>query len=304
MLDHDNQKIIDILSQMEFPSLATTTPEEYRRSMAPPNGSKQPVAQVTDTVISAVNNAELALRIYRPSEDNRLLPAVVYFHGGGFVVGDIDSHDSICRALANLAQAVIISVDYRLAPEHKFPAATEDGYQALQWVYDNHLPLAIDSDRISLAGDSAGANLATVTALLSRDRQGPKVQQQLLLYPCLDPSCQRPSFDEFGEGYFLGTEQMQWFWQHYLDDVEQQSQQPYVNPLFANLSGLPPATLITAGCDPLRDEGADYGKALSQAGVAVDYQCVEGQIHGFCSFIGILRQAQPAIEKLAAAINR
>jgi acetyl esterase len=303
MLDKDNQKVIDMLSQMAFPSLDTTTPQEYRRLMNPPNGKKQTVATVTDTVINGQNNA-LSLRLYRPVVDDRKLAAVIYFHGGGFVVGDIDSHDSICRALANLSGAMIISVDYRLAPEHKFPAATEDGLQALQWVFDHSQELAIDSTNISLAGDSAGANLATVTALLSRDRSGPAVKQQLLLYPCLDPSCQRPSFTEFGEGYFLGRDQMQWFWQHYLDDVEQQTTTAYVNPLFANLSGLPPTTLIIAGCDPLRDEGADYGAALEKAGVGVDFHCVEGQIHGFCSFIGLLPQAKLTLQKLATAINR
>ncbi len=297
MLDPQTQGLLDFINRQPTPSPADVPLETLRATMVVPQAEVEAVAGVSERVVSGGDKQPMRLRIYRPQHSGEaLLPAIVYLHGGGFVLCSLDTHDNICRALCNSAGAVVVSVDYRLAPEQPFPAAPEDGYQALLWLHDQAAELGVDAQAITVAGDSAGANLAAVLCLMSRDRSGPAIHRQLLLYPALDANCDSSSMAEFAEGYLLSREQMLWFWQQYLPPSHRQS--PYAQPQLAQLSGLPPAIVITAECDPLRDEGAAYAEALRQAGNRVDYRCVGGQIHGFCSYMDVLPQGRPTLESL------
>jgi acetyl esterase len=242
---------------------------------------------------------DIPLRLYA-SERGGLRPALVYFHGGGFVFGNLDTHDAVCRALAKESGAVVVSVDYRLSPESKFPAAVDDSYAATVWVAANAERLGIDKNRIAVGGDSAGGNLATVIAMRCRNAGGPKLAAQVLLYPVTDSSSHETgSHREFAEGYFLTTAGMEWFTSLYLASADQKHH-PEVSPLLASdLSGLPPALVITAEFDPLRDEGEAYGKRLEQAGVPVTITRYPGMIHGFVSMRGVLEGGRQAIQEAA-----
>jgi acetyl esterase len=242
---------------------------------------------------------DIPLRLYA-SEHGGLRPVLVYFHGGGFVFGNLDTHDAVCRALAKESGAVVVSVDYRLSPEHKFPAAVDDSYAATVWIAANAEKLGIDARHIAVGGDSAGGNLATVVAMRCRDAGGPKLAAQVLIYPVTDSSSlETGSHREFGEGYFLTSAGMEWFTSHYLVSDDQKSH-PEVSPLLApNLSGLPPALIITAEFDPLRDEGEAYAKRLQEAGVPVTISRYPGMIHGFVSMRGVLAGGRQAIQEAA-----
>jgi acetyl esterase len=206
---------------------------------------------------------------------------LVFFHGGGWVLGDLESHDGLCRMLTNQAGSITVSVDYRLAPEAKFPAAAEDCYAATKWAAANASAIGADASCVAIAGDSAGGNLAAVVALIARDRGGPALAFQLLVYPAIDPASDAPSQKENAQGYLLTNADMIWFWGHYLGGA-QDAANPYANPLKAKwLGGLPPAMVITAGFDPLRDEGEDYAAALKKAGVPTLLKRYDGAIHGF-----------------------
>src|SRR5438093_13283858 len=211
---------------------------------------------------------EIPVRVYTP-EGRAPFPVLVYFHGGGWVIGSLETHDGICRHLANAAGAVVVSVDYRLAPEHPFPASGEDAYAATRWAADNAASFGGDPRRVAVGGDSAGGNLAAVVSLMARDRGGPPLVFQLLVYPVTDFSFDTPSYSENAEGYLLSAESMRWFWGHYLADPAD-GKHPHASPLQAeNVRGLPPALVITAEYDPLRDEGEAYAARLKQAGVPV-----------------------------------
>jgi acetyl esterase len=245
---------------------------------------------------------EIAVRIYRPASPTPL-PVVTYFHGGGWVVGDLDSHDNVCRALARRTPCVVVSVDYRLAPEHKFPAATEDCFAATRWVADNAAALGGDPNRLSVGGDSAGGNLSAVVALMTRDRGGPALRHQLLVYPVTDARCDSPSYTDNRTGYFLTAVMMQWFWNHYLR-TPADGADPLASPLrAASLDGLPPALVITAEFDPLRDEGEAYGARLQAAGVNATVTRYNGVVHGFFGMTTVFNQAGPALDQAAAAIR-
>ena len=230
-------------------------------------------------------------------------PILVFFHGGGFVIGDLDSMDAPCRALANRAGCLVVSVDYRRAPEHKFPTATEDCYAAVRWVAENAASLNGDSARIAVGGDSAGGNLAAVVALMARDRGGPPLRYQLLIYPATNHDFTTASCQENAEGYFLTTADSRWFWSQYLRD-ENDAANPYASPLRAeDLSGLPPALIITAEYDPLRDEGEAYAERLRQAGVAAEAKRYDGMIHGFFQMGAVIDRGKQAIEDAAQALR-
>jgi acetyl esterase len=252
---------------------------------------------------------ELALRLYRGlgTAAETPLPAVVYFHGGGWVVGDLETHDVVCRQLANAAKCVLIAVDYRLAPEHKFPAAVDDSLAAVRWVAAHAGELGVDAARIAVAGDSAGANLATVTAIALRDQPlsgDPQLAMQLLAYPVTDLGMETPSYLADTARYMLTRDDMLWYRGHYLRS-EADIADWRASPLrAADLSGLPPAYLLTAGFDPLLDEGRAYAGALRAAGVDVTYECFEGQIHGFLLMGGALAASQHAIYRLAQGLTR
>lgn len=264
-------------------------------------GDPRQVAEVRD-LAAPRPGGEIPLRLYRPQADGTL-PVVVFFHGGGWVLGSLNTHDGLCRALANAAGCAVISVDYRLAPEHKFPAATDDAYTATAWIAHEAGQLRLDGTRLAVAGDSAGGNLAAATALRARDQDGPPLRLQLLLYPATDCYFETPSYEEFAEHYMLTRDAMFWFWQQYLPS-EEHADEPYAAPARADdLANLPPAMVITAECDPLRDEGEAYADQLHAAGVTVMATRYDGMIHGFVRRLGAFDQAQIALNQMAAALR-
>jgi acetyl esterase len=245
----------------------------------------------------------IPVRVYTPAGGGRK-PGLVYIHGGGFVVCSLDSHDATCRELAVGADCVVVSVDYRLAPEAKFPAAPEDCYAATAWVAREAQALDIDPTRIAVAGDSAGGNLAAVVALMCRDRGGPSLVHQLLIYPVTDHRCDTPSYTENGEGYFLTANMMRWFWHHYLES-EKDGEHPLASPIRAeDLSGLPSATVLTAQYDPLRDEGRAYAERLEKAGVSTRYTNYPGVFHGFFGMTEQIPRARTAVDESCAALRQ
>ena len=246
---------------------------------------------------------KIPVRVYTPAGDGEK-PGLVYFHGGGFVVCDLDSHDATCRELANGADCIVVSVDYRLAPEAKFPAAPEDCYAATKWVAEHASHLGIDADRIAVAGDSAGGNLAAVVALMCRDRSGPTLTHQLLIYPVTDNRFDTTSYKENGEGYFLSAEMMRWFWYHYLES-ESDGESALASPLrAADLSRLPSATVLTAEYDPLHDEGRAYAERLQKAGVKTKYTDYPGVFHGFFGMTAQIPRARQAVDEACEALRK
>jgi acetyl esterase len=243
----------------------------------------------------------IKVRVYTPqvSQEQASLPVLVWYHGGGFVIGDLDSHDSACRALANQTECLVVAVDYRLAPEHKFPGAVEDCEAALQWVAAHATELGGDPGRIAVGGDSAGGNLAAVVALLAREKGGPKLCFQLLIYPCVAPEPETPSHHQFAEGYLLTRKTITWFFKQYLRSSKDTLDPRYAPLEEKDLSSLPPSLVIVAGFDPLRDEGVDYAKALIDAGNKVTLSNYEGMIHGFYLMGGMIDKANQAIEESA-----
>jgi acetyl esterase/lipase len=230
-------------------------------------------------------------------------PLIVYFHGGGWVIGDLDTHDSVCRFLAANAAAAVLSVGYRLAPEHPFPAAVEDAFAAFRWAAAENARLGVDPGRIAVAGDSAGGNLAAAVALLARDGEGPSPAMQVLIYPVTDAVGGQRSRGTFADGFLLTKTDMDWFEGHYLP-ADTDKADPRVSVLrAADLSGLPPAYVTTAGFDPLRDEGEDYAARMREAGVSVALRRHPGLIHGFAHMTEVSRTARAAMHELAGAIR-
>ncbi len=245
---------------------------------------------------------EIAVRIYNPGGKTSL-PALVYFHGGGWVIGSIETHDGSCRDLATRVGCAVISVGYRLAPEHRYPAAAEDCFAATKWVAENAAALGVDPKRIAIGGDSAGGNLSAVVALMARDRRGPALCFQLLIYPVTDADFTRASYRENAEGYLLTTKAMEWFWGHYVPDATQRKE-VYAAPLQAkDLAGLPPAFVLTAEYDPLRDEGEAYAKRLQQAGVPTRLTRYDGAIHGFFAMGLLAEVARRALDDAVVALR-
>ena len=275
-----------------FPPVYTMTGAQARatiRSRFVPAAEPERVAEVRDETIPGPGG-DIPVRIYRPDGDG--LPLLVYAHGGGFVFCDLDSHDELCRNIANRVPAVVVSVGYRLAPEHRWPAAADDFYAATQWVACNASSLGGDPGLIIVGGDSAGGNLAAVTALMARDEGGPALAAQLLLYPVLAADFYTESYRLFGRGYYNPKPAMEWYWDQYVPSVTDRAH-PYATPLNADLRGLPAAVLVIAGHDPLRDEALAYASALEAAEVPVVRAQFGGAIHGFMS-MPILDIAQEA----------
>ena len=301
-----NPKIKFFLEQMNtMPvSFEKITPEVMRSSenSALMAMQKEPVEKVEDRTIP-LTGRDIPIRIYTPA-GNAPFPALVFYHGGGWVLGSIESHDAICRELANLASCVVVSVEYRLAPEHKFPAAVEDAYESLEWIVAHADELGIDPDRIAVGGDSAGGNLATVTCLIAKERSGPRLVHQLLLYPSTGSAAGTPSMDENGKGYLLTSDMMGWFQMHYLNSPDDRHH-PYLSPILSDeLEGMPPATILTAQYDPLRDIGAAYAEKLQDHGVEVYYKNYEDLIHGFANFSSFVPEARAAVAEGAHELKK
>ena len=265
-------------------------------------GEGEPVARVENRTLPGPRG-EIPVRVYTP-EGRAPFPVLVYFHGGGWVIGNLETHDGVCRHLANAAGTVVVSVDYRLAPEHPFPASGEDAYAATRWVAANAAVIGGDAKRIAVGGDSAGGNLAAVVSLMARDRGGPPLVFQLLVYPVTDtPSANTASYRENAEGYFLTAKMMHWFWNHYCGKNPDLSD-PYLCPLRAkDLKRLPPALVVTAEFDPLRDEGEAYAARLREAGNQADLKRYPGMIHGFFGMGPLLIKAREATKDAAAALR-
>jgi acetyl esterase len=261
-----------------------------------------PVASVEDRVIPGPAG-DLPVRIYTPDVDDSARPVIAYFHGGGFVFCSIDTHDGTCRRLANATGAIVVSVEYRLAPECPFPAALDDCYAATVWTHGYASALGADPHQLVVAGDSAGGNLAAVVAQMARDRGEPPIAFQVLVYPVIDAACDSASYTDNAEGYFLEKPDMQWFWAQYLGD-DGDGTNPLASPCRAtDLSGLPPAVVITAEYDPLRDEGEAYAAALDAAGVPVTMRRYDGMIHGFASMPMLFPEADEATEQIGGALR-
>ena len=280
-----------------FPPVHTMTGVQARatiRSRFVPPTEPQRVAEVRDQTIPGPGG-DIPVRVYRPAPDGGL-PILVYAHGGGFVFCDLDSHDALCRDIANRIPAVVVSVAYRLAPEHQWPAAAEDVYAVTQWAADNAEDLGGDARRVVVGGDSAGGNLAAVTSLMARDRAGRPLAAQVLIYPVIAPDFDNESYRLFGKGFYNPKPAMQWYWDQYVPAAADR-EHPYASPLQANLAGLPPAVVVIAGHDPLRDEGIAFADALDAAGVTTMRCVFEGGIHGFMTMptLGIAQQARQQV---------
>lgn len=300
-LDPQAKALLDALAQLEGPPILESEPEAVREAMAALGAMSVPeeVRQVVERTIPGPGG-EIPIRIYTPLLASEVpQPCLVWYHGGGWVIGDLDTTDGVCRSLCARAAALVISVGYRLAPEHPYPAALEDAEAAFDWVRDNADELFIESDRIAVGGDSAGGNLA---ALVAQSRRG-QVAFQLLVYPATDLTNSHPSHEENAEGYLLTRDHLVWFTGHYLGDHDRTD--PRVSPLHAaDLSGVAPAFVLTAEFDPLRDEGEAYAARLEDAGVAVTSRRYDGMIHAFFQLNGAIDRANEALDDAVAALTR
>jgi acetyl esterase len=302
-LDPQARALLDQLQALGNPPMSEQTPEEARAGFAILGSLGGVPEEPVPTEDRAVPGpaGDIPVRVYRPKSD-RPLPVVVYFHGGGWVIGDINTHDATCQRLAAGVPAVVVSVDYRLAPEHRFPAAVEDCDAATGWVSAHAAELGADPARLAVAGDSAGGNLAAVVARHARDSGGPPIAFQLLVYPATDLTRSLPSQTENGEGYLLDSHGMTWFIGHYLDGADPMNAD--ASPLFADdLSGLPPALIVTAEFDPLRDEGEAYAERLRQAGVAAATSRYDGMIHAFYGLDALFDSSKKATAETVGALR-
>jgi acetyl esterase len=303
-LDPQAKIVLDQLAASGAPPMETLSPKDARKAFVLPQGEIEPVGKVEDKVIPGPAQS-ISIRAYYPKDSQSTYPALVFFHGGGWVIGNIDSHDNICRALTNLANCVTISVDYRLAPEHKFPAAVEDSYAAVKYIYNHAEEFKVDRERIAVGGDSAGGNLAAVISNLAKDRNAPPICFQLLIYPSTNLGGEATtSMVENSEGLFLTKGTMEWFRNCYLNG-EEDKVNPQVTPaLYSDFSGLPSALVITAEYDPLRDEGENYAKLLQDAGVDVECLRFDGVIHGFVSMASVIDKGKQALEKAGNSLSK
>jgi acetyl esterase/lipase len=296
--------VLDMMSQLGLPPLESMTPEGAREFMtmssaARPAGPE--VGEMVDGTLPAADGSPLQWRLYRPKSKGPH-PVVVYFHGGGWVIGDHVSDEPMVRDLVSKSDAIFVSVNYRHAPEARFPAAADDAYAALTWVADNAASLGGDPQRIAVAGWSAGGNVAAVAAQLARDNGGPTLSGQLLLTPVTDGSREYGSMRENAEGYVLTKALMDWFWGHYADKDDRSN--PKASPLLAHsLAGLPPTTIITAEFDPLRDEGNAYAAALAKAGVTVNHVQARGHTHTSISMAGVVLSGESYRTEMAGAVR-
>ncbi len=298
-LDPAYQAMLKQLAAIDGPAMVDVPPPQAREMYR----AMQSLLPHHDIALTEDADADgVPVRIYRTSD--KIGPCILFFHGGGWVIGDLDTHDSVCRQLANATGYTVIAVHYRLAPEHPFPAAIDDCYTALRWVQNQADAIKVDGSRIAVAGDSAGGNLAAAVSIKARDEGTGGISFQLLIYPVTDFSFETPSYTENAEGYLLTMEGMRWFWDHYIGHDESLGKHPMASPLQAdNLSDLPPALVMTAEFDPLRDEGEAYAKRLNEAGVKADVQRYDGLVHGFFGQTDLTQGARDAMSSAAFALK-
>jgi acetyl esterase len=313
MLDPQARALLDQMAEAGIPPVYTLTPAEARASYRDRRFFTQPEPPAVGRVRD-LTGAGLPMRLVRPLgvADDAKLPLLLYLHGGGWTIGDLDTHDVLCRTLAAQAGIAVLSVDYRMGPEHRFPAAVDDSLAALHFAQQEAASLGIDAARIAVGGDSAGGNLAAVACLAQRDAGGAMPVFQLLIYPGTDMRGGTPSHSANGQGYLLTVDSMAYYRGHYMDDDLRPDAPP--NPqwsdwrasplLAASHAGLPPALVLTAGYDPLRDEGRLYADALSAAGTPAQYVCFERQIHGFITMGRVIDEANTAVDLCASALRR
>ena len=301
-LDPQARALLDQMTASGMPPLDQMSVPDARAAimaLAAASGAPPAVAHVADRTVPGPAG-EIPVRVYTP-EGRAPFPVLVFFHGGGWVIGGLESHDGVCRQLANAARCLVVSVDYRLAPEHPYPAAAEDAYAATSWVAAHAAELGGDTSRIAVGGDSAGGNLSAVVSLMARDRGGPRLVHQLLVYPVVDaPGDRHPSYRENADGYFLTATMMHWFWGHYRGA----ERDAYACPLrAADVRGVPPALVITAEFDPLRDEAEAYARRLRDADVPVTLSRYDGMVHGFFGMGALVDRARDAVAEAARALR-
>lgn len=306
-LDPQIEIILGLAKQANLPEVWQLTPDQGREQyLTRVNKLKfsEPILRTEDRRIAGPGS-DLPIRIYTPRElkTGERLPVLIWFHGGGFVIGSLETHDSVCRMLANRADCIVVSVDYRLAPEAKFPAAVEDCAAAMKWVALHAVEFGGDANCMAVGGDSAGANLATVMAILARDAAHPKLVFQLLIYPCVAPEPETPSHYKFKEGYILSRNSITWFYRHYLRSGKDVKDFRFAPLVCEDLSGLPPSLIIVAGYDPLRDEGIEYARKLIESGNRVRLANYEGMVHGFFLMGGAVDAARRAVDESAQALR-
>ena len=298
------REVIDYLSRLGLPAIDKIPPAEARRQYRETRAALRPASPdlpvVRDLEAEGIGGP-IPMRLYRPAEG--VLPAFIFFHGGGWVVGDLETHDVVCRQIASLANAAVIAVDYRLAPEHRFPAAADDAWSATTWCAAHAAELGIDPRRMAVGGDSAGGGLAALVALLARDSRRLRLALQVLIYPVLDLRAQSASYSTYAEGYLLTRAGMQWYIAQYAptaDAVNDWRASPLLAPW---VHGVAPALVVAAELDPLVDEGAAYARRLEGARVPVEYHRVEGMVHGFLTMGGKVDAANRAAETIASALR-
>jgi acetyl esterase len=306
ILDPDAAAVYRIYQESGRPPYETVTPPEarelYLKGCIAASPEAPELQRVAPLSIPAPHGT-IAARVYLPRTVRKRsgsAPALVFYHGGGWVIGDLDTHDVACRKLAHEGELVLIAIDYRLAPEHKFPAAVDDAITAAKWIAANAKELGIDAARLSVGGDSAGGNLAAVVALSARGGDGPAIAGQVLIYPATDFAMSHPSHNEPETSVLLTHSVIRWFSDHYLDGTADRGDWRASPARAQTLAGLPPAYVLTAGADPLRDEGADYARRLKADGVAVTYRHFPGQFHGFFTMGKFLQQANVAASEIGA----
>jgi acetyl esterase len=306
-IDPDTQTVLDMIRLAGRPPFEQLTPDEARQAYSASRKMLQPppedVAEVRDTTIPG-QSGPVGVRFYRPAGTNAsdMLPALVWYHGGGWLLGNLDSHDVVCRRFANAARCRVVSVDYRMAPEHVFPAAVDDCAAATKFVFDNAADLGIDKGKIAVGGDSAGGNLAAVMALMSRDGALPPLAFQLLIYPATDMAMTTISSTTIGPGVPLTSATMKWFIDYYAKGHETDWRASPIRA--ASLAGTAPALVLTCAHDPLRDEGIDYARRLEREGVRVVHVHYSDQIHGFMSMGRLIRAADQAIDMMARVLKQ